>query len=64
MFLKFSSLILQEGLSPEMFEDALKLPRGFLFAFKDTDKTNEGALLLMGKRFMDAVNYLNPWKGM
>ena len=64
MFLEFSLLILQEGLSPEMFEDALKLPHGFLFAFKDRDEINEGALALMGKRFMDAVNYLNPWKGM
>jgi len=45
-----------------MFEGALKLPHGFLFAFQDTDETNEGAVALMGKRFMDAVNYLNPWK--
>jgi len=62
-FLKSPLLILQKGLSREMFEGALKLPRGFLFAFQDTDETNEGAVALMGKRFMDTVNYLNPWKG-
>jgi len=57
MFLKFSLLILQEGLTPEMFEDALKLPHGFLLAFEDTDMTGEGTLAQMGKWFMDAVNY-------
>ena len=44
MFLKFSLLILQEGLPHELFEDGLKLPPGFLFPFEDTEKTNEGAL--------------------
>ena len=62
MFLKFSLLIPQEDLSREMFEDARKLPHGFLFALENTD--DEGALALMGKRFMDTVNYFNPGKGM
>ena len=46
-----------------MFEDALKLPRRFVFAFEDTDETNGGALAQMGKRFIDTcVKFLNPWK--
>ena len=37
MFLKFPLLTPQERFD---FEDALKLPRGFLLAFEDNDETS------------------------
>ena len=60
MFLKFSSLIHREGLTHEMFEDAMKLPHGFLLAFEDKDKTNDGVLARMNKLFMNKFK-INLW---
>jgi len=61
MFLKLSLLTPQEGLT--LFDDALKLPRGFLLAFEDKDKTNDGVFGKMCKAFSETVKCFNPlWR--
>ena len=62
MFLKFSLLIVQEGLTYEMFADALKLPHGFLLAFQEEDRAKNGVMEKMKLAAMETVRNLMIWQ--
>jgi len=45
-----------------MFEDALKLPRGFLLAFHNEDMTNDGVMEKVKHAARETVKNLMIWQ--
>ena len=61
MFVKLQLLMAQAGLDYRMFEDAVRLPRGFLDAFNGGEPASEGMLQVIQGSVMRVFRELRPW---